>query len=213
MTQKIETRYERNNRLQGLFSAKAQQIAAALGASYRAPHDNPEFAGRSAWIYLPEGIALYLNLDGYSGDGRIGVSLKYNTDLLGSTISQRDFDYNGESPDITVAFNKSPEKIAAEITRRFLPAARLVWAKVEKCLASRNEYALSTRDTANRVADALRVEAPDRDKAAARSDVTFYSDNPLLHRVRVCGRTVSFEVSGDADDVLDVIKLIVAKKV
>jgi len=100
-----------------------------------------------AWqnISLPEGcISLH-----YHGDRKgdyIHVSGDWPRDRKGSMVMARDVEYNTASPSINVGAAKSPEAIARDIRRRFLPEYARLYAKAMAIIASRDQYEATVAD-------------------------------------------------------------------
>lgn len=126
---------------------QAEAIAKALGWTLEQPHE-----GNSNYYRLvsPEGVTISMNVGGYAYKGRISFGTLYpqhQSDQHGATryTSQRDWDrslpYNQSGWDgITVADTKSPEQIAKDLNRRFLPVYLPLWAEAVKYCAQQASY-------------------------------------------------------------------------
>lgn len=112
---------------------KLQAVAALLGGTF-APNDH-DAALVSGYITLASGSSFYAKAGGYNFKDRLGFSPKWpsyvGADAYTKHISQRDFmPYNSPFWDgITVADSKTPEQIAKDLQRRFIPTFEEMHAK------------------------------------------------------------------------------------
>jgi len=96
----------------------------------------------STWAdVLVDGVGLHLSYD-YDAKDRISVSVNWPANGRGESIS---FDrirdkYGDVAPRISIASTKTPEKIAADIKRRFLEVARPLYAKALERAAGDDDY-------------------------------------------------------------------------
>lgn len=115
-------------------------IAAALGGDVVRTAGSD--MGRWSEVAV-DGVGLSLHFDGWQNKDRVRVSINWPKNGHGEAISfQRVRDhYNDVEPDITVSTAKTPERIAADIKRRFLEVARPLYAKALERAAEDDDYA------------------------------------------------------------------------
>jgi len=104
--------------------------------------------------------------------------------------------YNEENPysDIYISAAKTPQVIAKEIARRFLPGYLAVWAKCETHLAARLDR--EGKQKANRKQIAALLGVPVNDPEGWNSERTLPLPNALPNgRVKVTDSTASFEIN------------------
>ena len=131
----------------------APKIARALGEGWkREPTRNPD-------------VTHYIALA--HGDERVGLHVAYpygRLEISGGVSHLRDskgeapYYRSEDNPKITATLSKSPEQIAADITRRVLPGYRAVLAAVLDRIAKANAYLSATAATAAKVAEAIGAE-------------------------------------------------------
>jgi len=141
----------------------ALSIAAALGWSVEQPHEGSANYFR---LISPDGVVISMSIGGYAFKGRISFGCAYpwhQTDQYGGTrhTFQRDFDrslaYNVAPWDgITVADTKSPEQIAKDINRRFLPVYLPLWAEAVKYCAEKAAYWVKRNGAEEAIKEAIK---------------------------------------------------------
>lgn len=108
------------------------EIAKALGATYEQSYADDEKRGV---FTMPGGVKFFAVMDGYQNVGKIRFSpvfpsVQAREDGTMTTMSQKTFDYNGPVFDgIKVSATKTPEQIARDIERRFLPTVNELQVK------------------------------------------------------------------------------------
>jgi hypothetical protein len=108
--------------------AMFQAIASVLGASF----ENMDMCDQDrGHITMPDGVRFFVITGGYSYKGKVHVSPSYPQYISNEhggkrSAGQRDFDHSLHYPDtgfdgINISSSKTPEQIAKDIQRRFLP--------------------------------------------------------------------------------------------
>jgi hypothetical protein len=136
------------------LSELAPKIARSLGDGWRREHNtNPD-------------VTHYIALT-HGEHERIGLHVAYpygRVEISGSLSHLRDakdeapYYRSEDNPKITATLSKSPEQIAADITRRVLPGYRVVLAAVLDRIAKANAHLSATAATAAKVAEAIGAE-------------------------------------------------------
>lgn len=111
--------------LEATTTTTAAQIAAALGANWKAEEAN----GGHSFLIREDGLKLWISSPSWSGDSKhhVSLSIPHNCPTL--------YDEKREqmtAGGIRVSPGKSAEKIAADIARRLLPRAEVVYCAAIK---------------------------------------------------------------------------------
>jgi len=166
----------------------APKVPEALGDGWkREPTKNPDV---THYIALTHGEHERIGLHVAYPYGRVEISgsLSHLRDARGETPYYRSED----NPKITATLSKSPEQIAADITRRVLPGYRAVLAAALHRVVESNAHLSATAAIAAKVAEAIgakpddkglvdfyRSEAFPEDKSCAKCG----SDSVTLHLI------------------------------
>src|SRR5438874_4007196 len=167
-------------------------VAAALGATFEnGSEDSDSARGR---VVMPDGLKFFMITGGYSHKGKIHIdssfpNYQHHADGGMRAMSQRDImpgntDY---FDGINVSDTKTPEQIAKDITRRFLPVYAPIWARAVDYVAKQAAYWQGYNDVAKVAEEVLTPFG--------------YSNKVVQARVNYNnGRTVRVEVDNlDAD--------------
>jgi hypothetical protein len=196
MTPKIENRYDRNQRLQNSFSVFVGSLALALDCDFIATQDGGCFSE----IVLRDGTKLSVGLNGY--EGKVEVAVGSKRDSRNQLFTLRDVmnyeERNGATP-ITVCINVAAEgrtfkALAADITRRLLPDARVIWARICEAVKRSDDYASGCASEAEKFAELL--DCPPHQNDARRAEKNFFPELPGVHCVTVAQGNVDFKFSG-----------------
>lgn len=144
----------------------AKAICLAIGGEFSAPHAESE-----AYFYctMPDGVRFSIRLGGWAFKGRVSFGPaypKYVSDENGGTRQciQRDFDlglrYSESGFDgITVSDTKTPEQMAKDIRRRFLPTYVDLWPKAVSYCDEQAAYWSARGDAKQQIENALRFNS------------------------------------------------------
>lgn len=98
-----------------IFLQKIADVAKIHGGTMK---HNPDHQHNHASIVLPHIVSEIFITDACTtAKNRFNISGRYNP----NNEAYREIPYGSEAPNITVAGDKTPEQIAADITRRFMP--------------------------------------------------------------------------------------------
>lgn len=133
------------------MNKQLQAIAAALGATFSDKYEH----GDRGIITMPNGVEIWATV-GSRGNGtdvgKISFSPRWpdhiaNKDLTTRATSQRDFLRGTDYFDgINVAASKTPETIAKDVQRRFLPVVNPMWEKCVEWVAQQERSYTGMRD-------------------------------------------------------------------
>lgn len=120
-------------------------ISNALGATFTdGSEDSDSARGR---ITMPDGVKFFIGTGGYSYRGKVHVSSSfphYQHKADGSMRSMSQTDIMPSNADyfdgINASATKTPEQIAKDITRRFLPVYAPMWAKALAYVQRQADY-------------------------------------------------------------------------
>lgn len=116
--------------------AKNAAIAAALGATIIKA--DPDYQAGYAVLNL-DGLPFSMSYNGWGNKGKVHVSVKWPATASGHVETA--LDYNQAGPAINVSLDKSPDRIAADIKRRFVPDAAAAYDKALARVQSADAYA------------------------------------------------------------------------
>jgi len=136
------------------LSELAPKIARSLGEGWRREHNKNLDVTHYIALTHGEHERIVLHVAYPYGRVEISGSLSHLRDARGETPYYRSED----NPKITATRSKSPEQIAADITRRVLPGYRAVLEAVLDRIAKANAHLSATAATAAKVAEAIGAE-------------------------------------------------------
>lgn len=143
---------------QNEMNKRGEVIAKILGGTYEAPTGEVWIARGNIALATGESFHLALN----EREGRITVSANWPHGDRGHVYCPRGYDKTGYKS-ITVAANKSPERIAKDIQTRFLPGFLPEYAKQAAAKQSSLDYANQGKAGITRLAEAYGVLPPGGD--------------------------------------------------
>jgi len=151
------------------------KVAAAMGEGWRGEVDDSDGADRDPWcarIHGPEGACVFLSAT-WGPRGMLHAS--------GSIPNEAYRITRVENTWINMAWTKTPEQMARDITRRLLPAYLPELQKAQACIDHDREYRAGKVETARRAAAILGGELPtrlddDRDIHVYRTRARSYYD-------------------------------------
>lgn len=173
----------------------ARAIAALLPGFAFVEYRSDYATDRATRCYLrhPDGREMFLLLGVNRYDrapqGMVQVSGRYGEDN-GKPVYPQDFFYDkGTEPTINVSASKTPEQIAKDIERRFMPAYNDLWARCQEWVRKNEAYRFDVANVTKLIAAYLGA-APDR--------IRFDSDGNEARVTRmVCGRVAEFRTRPD----------------
>ena len=148
-----------------------------------------------------DGYGFYLSLR----DGRYTIGGEWPTDSENRQMWPSDYD--GPRGSITVAATRTPEQIAAEVKRRFLPVYLPTWRTMRERADGNNRYALECAETVRKVlaADVGAYNA----RHGSDQATTLYFRNSHAYQVRAQAQNVRFEhFNCPADVAVEILKLL-----
>lgn len=160
-------------------------------------------------IRVPGGPAFGMYLGGYGRENRVEISLpvlRYkNARGSDEMVTPRHVvEYGKAAPEISVALNRPARAIAADIARRFLPEATVVYQKMVHRIGEANAYEASTKGLLERLAAAT------GEKARPHStELYLHGRGDTYARMSVQGESVRFEsMSVPGSIALEIVKLL-----
>lgn len=169
----------------------ARQVAAVLPEfDYPATEDdgNPR-------LVAEDGRALLFRIGNYgSENGRLIISGMYPQDHNRAVVTPHEWDHERDQKRewrdrITVAPDKSPEKIAADITRRLLPDYNEGYANAQSQIAERLDSHTGSERLAQRLGEAAGVEP-----RQGTDEFSLYTPGLPFRDIRISGpNNVRFE--------------------
>lgn len=159
-------------------TAKAALILACLGDGWTADHIDGHYTRH---LIHADGYGVSMRWD----DTRIEISGIWPRDKAGCVQIPRD-EYR---PGITVAYDKAPTKIAADIVKRFLPGYVEVWKLQKEKADSNDRYEATTAANVARIVAASNGHA----RTSANSKHGVYFMRSHLYSTTVQGDSVRIE--------------------
>lgn len=135
------------------FTDKIQKVADILGYQMTVPEES--FYNQAE--LLKDNIKIYVRNGGYGNEGKITISGSYPHDCHGQLST-----YGLKKPSISCSDSKTPEQIARDIQKRFLPDYMEDLAKVIKMNENTQQQADARYTTLKIIADFLDI-TPEKD--------------------------------------------------
>ena len=167
--------------------------------------DEKECAKERYWNYLANlkngNKVICLSTGQYKFKDRWHISGSFPRD----NKNQSQTEYNVKLPDITVAMNKTPEKVAKDIKARLLPKYEAQLAKVLVRIESSNKYHADKLACVQKIAGFLNVEVPTDDYRMA----LFPQGQRGVYKIEpYSDGKVKFDVEVDADKAIEILKIL-----
>lgn len=151
------------------INAIAEALKGTAETRYTDFREQPDY---SRFLIHASGISLYFSVS--ERDRKIEISGLFPTytDMDGHTRATSPYDVNEASPRISVSLDKTPQKIAGDITRRLLPPLLPVWNKVS-AFAQRK-----TREAVQQVEACKQIAAIINGRASQNFDAVYGASEP-----------------------------------
>ena len=150
----------------------------------------PEMKNDDSWNYACVNAhkgdeSLYFTSCGYPLKDRIAISGNFPRTDKGERIDP--YEYNEERHEISVSIAKTPEQIARDIERRFLPRYRELLRRVKEKVAQSNEYAVACARNLERIKGGKLTEEEEK-------GYIMHLSGEIFGEIRVHGETVRIEL-------------------
>ena len=154
----------------------------------------------------PEGFRLFFNAGWSGGYDKISIGSSWPLDEDRRQVTSS---YDASIPRINVSVTRTPEAIAKEVERRFLPEWRPLWEKAMARLESTKKHEGDTRSNAVGLAEIAGVDAKEVDKNGRFSlyNSTIFPES--ISEVKVSGDTVTLEIHCDVANAEEILKALV----
>jgi len=181
--------------------AMAPEIASILGCELAERDDSHVVEMKS-----PEGFRLFFNAGWSGGYDKISVGSSWPLDEDRRQVTSS---YDASIPRINVSVTRTPEAIAREVERRFLPEWRPLWTKAIARLESSRKHEGDTRLNAEMLAEIVGVDPNEVDKNGRFSLYRSSIFPESISEVKVSGDSVTLEIHCDVESARDILKALV----
>jgi hypothetical protein len=181
--------------------AIAPEIAAALGCELAARDDD-----HVVEMLHPEGFKLFFNAGWSGGYDKISIGSSWPLDEDRRQVTSS---YDASIPRINVSVTRTPEAIAREVERRFLPEWKPLWEKSLARLDSSRKHEGETKSNAAELAEIVGIDPSEIDKNGRFSLYRSSIFPESISEVKVSGDSVTLEIHCDVENAREILRALV----